>query len=435
MRLDPVLLVELMAAAQAALEAEATKRAGSGGAQLDRAAQEALVVHVLRREFQRVDERRLAQGSSRLSSEDEAALTDRVVAMTVGLGPIDVLLAEEDVEEVHYTRFDHGFMLRSNGTREPVGERFWWSQPEQEVWLGHLARTAGRTERQFNAQSPLLVMRIGPGLRLAATRDVSQHTTFALRRNTMGAKVQLADLVGRGMFPEVLERFLLACMRSPEMRLVVDGATGAGKTTLVRALLGSLDPLVQVAIIEDTAEIDLYDEVLHPNVESWEERLPNNEGEGGISQGALVKHALRYRPEWLVLGEVRDSDAAVPMLKAMTHGQSSLTTVHAHSAVAALDKLALYLGTGEDRLPIDTAHHQLSQAIDFVVHLDRGPDGHRYIAEMAEVAGFDNGRCATNTIYTSSGGEGHTMQRVSMLHAERLAAAGFDVTELGGGWR
>ena len=147
------------------------------------------------------------------------------------------------------------------------------------------------------------------------------------------------------MFPEVLERFLLACMRSPEMRLVVDGATGAGKTTLVRALLGSLDPLVQVAIIEDTAEIDLYDEVLHPNVESWEERLPNNEGEGGISQGALVKHALRYRPEWLVLGEVRDSDAAVPMLKAMTHGQSSLTTVHAHSAVAALDKLALYLGT------------------------------------------------------------------------------------------
>ena len=114
MRLDPVLLVELMAAAQAALEAEATKRAGSGGAQLDRAAQEALVVHVLRREFQRVDERRLAQGSSRLSSEDEAALTDRVVAMTVGLGPIDVLLAEEDVEEVHYTRFDHGFMLRSD---------------------------------------------------------------------------------------------------------------------------------------------------------------------------------------------------------------------------------------------------------------------------------------------------------------------------------
>ena len=92
---------------------------------------------------------------------------------------------------------------------------------------------------------------------MAATRDVSQRTTFALRRNTMGAKVQLADLVGRGMFPEVLERFLLACMRSPEMRLVVDGATGAGKTTLVRALLGSLDPLVQVAIIEDTAEIDL----------------------------------------------------------------------------------------------------------------------------------------------------------------------------------
>ena len=124
-----------------------------------------------------------------------------------------------------------------------------------------------------------------------------------------------------------------------------------------------------------------------------------------------------------MLGEVRDSDAAVPMLKAMTHGQSSLTTVRPLGG-GCVGQVGVVPGHGEDRLPIDTAHHQLSQAIDFVVHLDRGPDGHRYIAEMAEVAGFDNGRCATNTIYTSSGGEGHTMQRVSMLHAERLAAAG-----------
>ena len=73
-----------------------------------------------------------------------------------------------------------------------------------------------------------------------------------------------------------------------------------------------------------------------------------------------------------MFGEVRDSDAAVPMLKAMTHGQSSLTTVHSATAVGALDKLALYLGTGEDRLPPEVAHNQLHQAIDFVVHLDRG---------------------------------------------------------------
>ena len=138
--------------------------------------------------------------------------------------------------------------------------------------------------------------------------------------------------------------------------------------------------------------------MLHPNVESWETRLANNEGQGAITQGEQVKHALRYRPDWLVCGEVRDSDAAVPMLKAMTHGQSSLTTVHAASAVGALDKLALYLGTGEDKLPPEVAHNQLHQAIDFVVHLERGVDGRRRVTEVIEVAGFDGQRCTTNTM-------------------------------------
>src|SRR4029077_16214529 len=129
------------------------------------------------------------------------------------------------------------------------------------------------------------------------------------------------------------------------------------------ACLGELAPMARGVGIEDTAEIDLFDPVTHPNVAAWGARRANNEGEGEITQGAQVKHALRYRPDWLVCGEVRDSDAAVPMLKAMTHGQSSLTTVHSASAVGALDKLALYLGTGEDRLPPDVAHHQLHQAV------------------------------------------------------------------------
>ena len=178
------------------------------------------------------------------------------------------------------------------------------------------------------------------------------------------------------------------------------GPTGSGKTTLVRACLGELEPHERVVVIEDTAELDLFDAVAHPNVESWEARLANNEGEGAITQGEQVKHALRYRPDWLVCGEVRDSDAAVPMLKAMTHGQSSLTTVHSASAIGALDKLALYLGTGDDRLPPEVAHNQLHQAIDFVVHLERGADGRRHVTEVLEVAGFDGQRCTTNTIMT-----------------------------------
>ncbi|HRE03734.1 MAG TPA: ATPase, T2SS/T4P/T4SS family, partial [Ilumatobacteraceae bacterium] len=78
----------------------------------------------------------------------------------------------------------------------------------------------------------------------------------------------------------VIADLLRACMRSSEIRIVFSGPTGSGKTTLVRACLGELPRLARVVIIEDTAEIDLFDPVSHPNVESWEARLANSEGEG-----------------------------------------------------------------------------------------------------------------------------------------------------------
>lgn len=433
---DPNLVTRLTGAVQDALVAEATERVSAGRPPLDRGSQSALADKVLRDELQRVDHERLSTGIARLDAATEQVLSERVLALSVGLGPVELLLADPSVEEVVATRFDLVFVYRSDGTVEEIIDRLWSSEGELVAWLAHLARTAGRTERQFNAQAPMLVMRLGEGLRLAACREVSAHVSFALRRNTKG-KVTLADLVGLGMLPQVLAEFLAACLRAPEIRLVVSGATGAGKTTLLRACLGELERLARVVIIEDTAELDVFDPVAHPNIESWEARLANSEGEGGIDVGEQVKHALRYRPDWLVFGEVRDSDAAVPMVKAMTHGQAAMTTVHAPSAEGALDKLALYLGTGEDRLPPDVAHNQLRQALDVVVHVDRLADGRRVVAEVVEVAGFDGHRCTLNRIAERDrvGGGWTTMNRLTAAHADALARVGFDPHSLGGGFR
>ena len=432
---DTSLVSRLTLAVQDAIERESTIRSAAGKPALPAAAKEALADATLHRELQQIDAELLAVGGGRLSASQEQTLIERVLASSIGLGPIEILLADPTVEEVVATRYDIVFVYRSDGSKELVEERLWASEADLDGWLAHLARTAGRTERQFNSQAPLLVMRLGDGLRLAATRDVSQHVSFAIRRNTLG-KVALADLVGLGMLPVPVAELLEACMRSREIRIVFSGPTGSGKSTAIRACLSVLDPMARVVIIEDTAELDFFDPVARPNVESWEERLANNEGEGAITQGQQVKHALRYRPDWLVCGEVRDSDAAVPMLKAMTHGQSSLTTVHAATAQGALDKLALYLGTGEDRLPPEVAHNQLYQAIDFVVHLDRLPDGRRVVQEVLEVAGFDGTRCTTNTIaQTDDDGSVRTMQRLEHRHLSALRQAGFDESVLGGAWR
>lgn len=435
MNVDAGLVSKLTGAVQTALVTDATVRVQSGRPSLDRSGQEALAESVLRDELQQLDTERLGSNLMRLDGETEQAIVERVLALSVGLGPVEMLLADPTVEEVVATRFDLVFVYRSDGTIEQIDERLWSGETEMSSWLSHLARTAGRTERQFNPQAPLLVMRLGDGLRLAATRDVSKHVSFSLRRNTLG-KVTLADLVGLGMLTDPIAEMFRACMASSETRIVCSGPTGSGKTTLLRANLGELRPTDRVVIIEDTAEIDLFDSVMHPNVESWETRLANNEGQGAITQGEQVKHALRYRPDWLVCGEVRDSDAAVPMLKAMTHGQSSLTTVHAASAVGALDKLALYLGTGEDKLPPDVAHNQLHQAIDFVVHLERGVDGRRRVTEVIEIAGFDGHRCTTNTVLElDDAGQPRTLRRLEERHARQLARAGFDDATLGGAFR
>ena len=313
-------------------------------------------------------------------------------------GPIELLLADPTVEEIVATRFDLVFVYRSDGTVEQLDERLWASEAELASWLSHLARTAGRTERQFNAQAPLLVMRLADGLRLAATRDVSKHVSFALRRNTLG-KVTLADLVGRRMLSPVVADLLRACMRSSEIRLVFSGPTGSGKTTLVRACLGELPAQARVVIIEDTAEIDLFDPVLHPNVESWEARLANSEGEGAITQGQQVKHALRYRPDWLVCGEVRDSDAAVPMLKAMTHGQSSpdhrplgvRRSARSTSSPSISARARIV-----SRLRSRTANCTRRSTSSFTSTVASTAAAGR--VEVIEVAGFDGKRCTTNTI-------------------------------------
>ena len=240
-----------------------------------------------------------------------------------------------------------------------------------------------------------------------------------MRRNTL-KRASLDVLAEGGMMAAPVAMFLSAVMRSTEMRVVFAGATGAGKTTLTRACLEELSPMCRVVTIEDTAELALFDEQRHPNVESWEARLANAEGAGRVTLGDLVRQGLRARPDWLVVGECRDDEAAVPMLAAMTHGQSSLTTVHSPSAREALDKLALYLMMGGMEEPV--AHQQLAMAVDYVVHVAR-VGRRRRVTELVEIDHVDNGRVGTNVLWSATGAQPVAM---TQRRAEKLRAVGFD---------
>jgi len=422
------LVAQLTSTVRDALSAEALRRSTADEPKLTLPARKALAASVLQGELKRIDQQQIANKRPRLGREDELALIAEVLAETTGLGQIEMLLADPTVEDICFTKFDCGFTDHSDGSRRRVDMTF-ESDAALKEWVSYMANTKGGTGRSFNSQQPILVLQIGEGLRLAATCEVSEHTTFSLRRNTLG-EVSIQDLVELGMFPDPVGDLLRALIHAPEMRIVVVGATGAGKTTLVRSMLNELGELVRVGIVEDTREIGLRDDIKHPNVESLEVREANLQGEGKISMGDLVSQLFRYRVDKLIVGEVRGADAAVPMLYAMTNGMASLTTTHEHTARGGLERLAEMLAQGTETsrgMELGLAKIQVARAVDIAIHVDRGINGRRFISEIVEVAGHEGNQILTQQIYAADfTGKQIAMNRISTpLVSDKLRRAGY----------
>jgi len=422
------LAAELTSTVRERLSAEALRRTTADEVKMSTSERKALAMSVLQGELKRFDQQQIARSRQRLDRSAERELVAEVMAETTGLGQIERLLADPTVEDICFTRFDCGFTDHSDGTRRKTDLKFTSDAALREA-ISFWANTKGGTGRSFNSQQPILVLQLGDGLRLAATCEVSEHTTFSLRRNTLG-EVSIDDLVHLEMFPIVVGELLRALIHAPEMRIVVVGATGAGKTTLVRAMLNDLDELDRVGIVEDTREIGLRDDVRHPNVESMEVREANLQGEGRITMGDLVAQLFRYRVDKLIVGEVRGADAAVPMLHAMTNGMASLTTTHEHTARGGLEKLSEMLAQGTDSsrgMELGLAKVQVSRAVDIAIHVDRGINGRRFISEIVEVSGHEGDQILTQTIYAADyTGRQTAMNRISTpLVADKLRRAGY----------
>ena len=387
----------LVETARSAVQEAQSRAVDAGKPRLSYDAMEAVVVDAVREGISRHANDQVRLGQRTMSDSQEQAMLRRVVRFVTGLGPVEELLADDDVEEI-YGHYDY-VQIDKGGQPVAVVRDLWPSEQAMVQWLSDLARNRGLTERQFNSGSPLLVLRLKAGMRLSAVRDVSQRAMFNLRRNTL-TYVNIPMLVGRGMMPPHIGELLQAAMSCELMRVVFVGATGAGKTTLARACLDELPPQKNVVIIEDTAEIDMWHRERHPLFHSFEVREPNAEGEGSVPMAHLVKQTLRHRPDWFSVGECRDGDTAAEMLKAMTSGHSSLTTVHAESAKGGIAKMALMLALSEGQLSLPVAHNLISQGVDLIVHVARDPrKGHRYVTEVVEVAGFDGEQASVNQIY------------------------------------
>jgi Flp pilus assembly CpaF family ATPase len=421
---------------EAVQEALVTAEAGAEARRWDDLEREAFAHDVATSYLARRARAAIEAGLPPMDLGAEHELIRQAIAAYFHAGKFQALLDLDGVTDIMVNAHDAIWLQRVDGTIERYREPIFADADDLRTEVAHLARRAGGTERRFDDAKPMLVLRLPDGSRLAAIMNVSPVPQVAIRRNVL-PDASLAELEQRGTIDRAMRSLFEASMGAG-MRIVVSGETGAGKTTLVRALTNVLATDTRIVVIEDTRELNLAADPRRADaVLEWEAREANIEGVGEIDQRDLVRHALRFNPDWLIVGEVRDGDAAREMLLAMQHGHPSLSTVHHHSALSAWKKLAQYVAQGSEAVEFSIAALLISDAVDLFVHLGRDRQGRRAVTEICEVAGWNGSEVQLNRLFVPGpDGRGIPQPHLTDMRRSRLVEHGFeDHLLLGdGGW-
>ncbi|KFG09198.1 MULTISPECIES: TadA family conjugal transfer-associated ATPase [Streptomyces] len=306
-----------------------------------------------------------------LGDAEVLGAAERLRSELVGSGPLEPLLADASVTDVLVSAPDRVWVDRGGGL-ELTGISF----PDAAAVRRLAQRLAAVAGRRLDDARPWVDARLPDGTRLhAVLPPVAVGSTCLSLRVVRPRAFTLAELVTAGTVPPGGDRVLRVLIRS-RLSYVISGGTGTGKTTLLSALLGLVDPGERIVLAEDSAELRPD----HPHVVRLEGRPANQEGVGLVELRDLVRQALRMRPDRLVVGEVR-GDEVVALLAALNTGhEGGCGTLHANAAGQVPARLeALGTAAGLDRAAL---HSQLAAALSVVLHLVRDRGGRRRIAEV-----------------------------------------------------
>ncbi|MGB0872189.1 MAG: CpaF family protein [Solirubrobacterales bacterium] len=318
----------------------------------------------------------VARDAPALSAETRADLVERVITASIGFGPLEKLFADSTIDEIMVNGHDAIWIERA-GRLEQVDLEFESSQELDEL----IERMIAPLGRRVDESSPICDARLPDGSRVnVVIPPLSLGGSVLTIRRFRHANLDPDALVANG----TLSARALGTLREAiqaRRSILVSGGTGSGKTTLLNAISAFVPADERIVTIEDAAELRLR----QGHVVRLEARPANLEGRGEISIRALVRTALRMRPDRILVGEVRGGEA-LDMLAAMTTGHDgSLTTVHANSASGALERVqTLALMSGVD-VPHTAVRRMIGSAVDLVVHLRRADAGRREVEEFSEV--------------------------------------------------
>ena len=347
-------------------------------------------------------------GMRLLTSVEEQALRAATLAEMFGLGRLEALLAEEDIEDI-YIAGTRPVVVRLADGRRQLREPLAATVEDLMQQLQTFATHHGQNARSVTSARPWLNLRLPGDARLAAMWDVTPVPYVTIRRHRF-VDITLDQLVSMGMVSPAMSVFLKAAVLARRSILVV-GAQSSGKTTLLRALCRCIPDTERFVTIESEFELLLHElPGKFPGLMAAEEREGMGElGRDGRPAGEvtiedLFPHTLRHSLDRCIVGEVRGGEVGA-VLKAMTRGyKGSMATFHADSAAETVQSMASLMSEYRANWSPEAARYQIASALDLVVFVDRemipGRSDHRFVSHILEVNGVsEQGRVIETPIF------------------------------------
>jgi pilus assembly protein CpaF len=326
-----------------------------------------------------------------LSQRETQEVTKKLVDEMIGFGPLEPILEDESITDIMVNGPDQVYIER-RGKLELSDVRF---RNNSHV-LNVAQRIVSRVGRRIDESVPLVDARLPDGSRvniiippLALDGPTISIRKFAKQKITL-------DVMARQKNISDPLATVLKIAAASRLNILISGGTGSGKTTLLNALSRMIDPGERIVTIEDAAELQLQ----QPHVVRLETRPANIEGKGEITMRDLVKNSLRMRPDRIILGEIRSSEA-IDMLQAMNTGHDgSLSTIHANTPREALTRLENMVSMGGFNLAERALRTQIVNAIDVVIQIARMRDGVRRVTHVTEVVGVEGDVILAQDLFT-----------------------------------
>ncbi len=321
---------------------------------------------------------------------DRQRFLDAMINDFLGLGPIESLIKDPDINEV-MVNGPNQIYIEQRGKIQLTDVKFESEEQLRKV-IERIVSTIGR---RVDESSPMVDARLKDGSRVnVIIPPLSMVGPTITIRKFSKKPYTVQNLIEFGTLTEKMAAFLRACVRA-RLNILVSGGTGSGKTTSLNVLSSFIPEEERIVTVEDAAELQLNQD----HVVTLESRPSTVEGRGRIAIRDLVVNCLRMRPDRIVVGECRGGEA-LDMLQAMNTGHDgSLTTIHANSPRDSLNRLETLVLMAGVELPSRAIRDQISSAINVIIQQSRLRDGKRKVTSIAEVIGMQGDQIKVQDIF------------------------------------